>query len=142
LISGNPSFDSKAGVPDAAAFAGVVTTHLVLEPLDLVARLATLVPPPRRHPTRCHGAFAPHRKLRAAEMPARRGKGGKNRAEGANPCATPHHLAMSSAQRLRRVFGIEIEGCARCETASSSWTYRATSPTSPRSTSQRSCSNR
>ena len=40
------------------------TTHIVLEPLDLVARLATLVPPPRRHLTRRHGAFAPHRGLR------------------------------------------------------------------------------
>jgi hypothetical protein len=35
------------------------TTHLVLEPLDLMARLAALVPPPRMHLTRYHGALAP-----------------------------------------------------------------------------------
>jgi hypothetical protein len=34
------------------------TTHLVLEPLDLMARLAALVPPPRMHLTRFHGVFA------------------------------------------------------------------------------------
>jgi hypothetical protein len=47
------------------------TTHTVLEPLDFMARLAALVPPPRQ-------------------------------------------VAMNWAQRLKRVFGIEIEGCARC----------------------------
>lgn len=35
------------------------TTQIVLEPLDLVARLAALVPPPRLHLTRYHGVFAP-----------------------------------------------------------------------------------
>ena len=43
------------------------TTHIVLEPLDLMARLAALVPPPRMHLTRFHGVFAPHSKLRAAQ---------------------------------------------------------------------------
>jgi len=51
------------------------TTHIVLEPLDLMARLAALVPPPRMHLTRFHGVFAPHSKLRAAVTPAHRGVG-------------------------------------------------------------------
>ena len=34
------------------------TTHIVLEPQDLMARLAALVPPPRMHLTRYHGVFA------------------------------------------------------------------------------------
>jgi hypothetical protein len=37
------------------------TTHIVLEPLDLMAGLAALVPPPRMHLTRFHGVFAPHK---------------------------------------------------------------------------------
>jgi len=37
------------------------TTHIVLEPLDLMARPAALVPPPRKHLIRCHGVFAAHR---------------------------------------------------------------------------------
>ncbi len=51
------------------------TTHIVLEPLDLMARLAALVPPPRMRLTRFHGVFAPHSKLRAAVTPAHRGLG-------------------------------------------------------------------
>ena len=36
------------------------TTHIVLEPLDLMARLAALVPPPRMQLTLYHGGFAHH----------------------------------------------------------------------------------
>ena len=35
------------------------TTHVVFEPLDLVARLAALVPPPRANLVRYHGILAP-----------------------------------------------------------------------------------
>jgi hypothetical protein len=35
------------------------TTHIILEPLDLIARLAALVPKPRVNLTRFHGVFAP-----------------------------------------------------------------------------------
>jgi len=38
-----------------------------------MARLAELVPPPRRHLTRFHGVFAPHNQLRAMVTPARWG---------------------------------------------------------------------
>ncbi len=93
------------------------TTHLVLEPLDLMARLAALVPPPRMHLTRYHGVFAPHSRLRAAVTPARRGLGAPrpSQAEGepATP-PTPRHVAMNWAKRLQRVFGIEIDTCQRC----------------------------
>jgi len=90
------------------------TTHLVLEPLDLMARLAALVPPPRMHLTRYHGVFTPHSRLRALITPGGRGPGGQGAEEGADKPATPRHAAMRWAQRLKRVFGIEIEACARC----------------------------
>jgi hypothetical protein len=91
------------------------TTHIVLEPLDCIAHLAALVPPPRMHLTRFHGAFAPHSKLRAAATPARRGMGAAKQppTDPAQP-PTPRPVAMSWAQRLKRVFGIEIESRARC----------------------------
>jgi hypothetical protein len=91
------------------------TTHLVLEPLDLMARLAALVPPPRRHLTRFHGVFAPHSQLRAAVTPAHRGVGAAKQpvADPAQP-PPPRHVAMGWAQRLKRVFGIEIDTCQRC----------------------------
>jgi len=93
------------------------TTHIVLEPLDLMARLTALVPPPRMHLSRYYGVFAPHSRLRAAVTPARRGMGAPKRSmadgETAKP-PTPRHVAMSWARRLKRVFGIEIESCTRC----------------------------
>jgi len=46
------------------------TTHIVLEPLDLMARFAALVPPPRMHLTRYHGVFAPHSQLRLGDAGA------------------------------------------------------------------------
>jgi hypothetical protein len=82
--------------------------------LDLMARLAALVPPPRMHLTRYHGVFAPHSKLRAAITPAGRGAGAKGAKPDAEAPAVPKHVAMSWAQRLKRVFGIEIECCAHC----------------------------
>jgi hypothetical protein len=90
------------------------TTHIVLEPLELMARLAALVPPPRMHLTRFHGVFAPHSKLRAAVTPAHRGVGSKAVAAAPAKPITPRHVAMSWAQRLKRVFGIEINTCTRC----------------------------
>ena len=93
------------------------TTHIVLEPLDLMARLAALVPRPRMHLTRYHGVFAPHSRYRAAVTAARRGVGAPKRpTPGADPGKpeTPRHVAMSWARRLKRVFGVEIEGCGRC----------------------------
>ena len=53
------------------------TTHVLFEPLDFIARLAALVPPPRLNLTRFHGVFAPNSQYRARITPARRGRGAK-----------------------------------------------------------------
>jgi hypothetical protein len=38
------------------------TTHLLFEPLELIGRLAALIPPPRKHQVRYHGlCSAPHK---------------------------------------------------------------------------------
>jgi len=39
------------------------TTHVEFEPVDFIAKLAPLVPPPRAHLTRFHGVFAPSANL-------------------------------------------------------------------------------
>jgi hypothetical protein len=89
------------------------TTHIMLEPLDFLARLAALVPPPRLHLARYHGVFAPHSHLRAAVTPAGRGRGARGKgAVSERSLAT--HVAMTWMQRLKRVFAIEIERCCRC----------------------------
>ena len=45
------------------------TTHIVMEPLEFMERLAALVPRPRLHLIRFHGAFAPNAKLRRKIVP-------------------------------------------------------------------------
>jgi hypothetical protein len=88
------------------------TTHVIFEPLDFLARLAALVPSPGVNLTRYHGVFAPNHRLRAWIVPAQRGRGA---ADGAGQGrATPKHVSMSWAQRLKRAFGIEIESCEQC----------------------------
>jgi hypothetical protein len=86
------------------------TTHIIFEPLDFIARLAALVPKPRVHLTRYHGVLAPHSALRAAVTPAGRGM----RSATSERSPAERHPAMSWAQRLKRVFRIDIESCERC----------------------------
>ena len=50
------------------------TTHIVMSPLELMQRLAALVPRPRLHLIRFHGVLAPHAKLRAADRSQRAGQ--------------------------------------------------------------------
>ena len=87
------------------------TTHVIFEPLDFIARLAALVPKPRVNLTRFHGVFAPHSKHRALVTPAGRGPG---RATRKTHSADERHTAMTWAQRLKRVFNIDIQTCDRC----------------------------
>ena len=87
------------------------TTHVLFEALDFLARLAALVPSPGVNLTRYHGVFAPNHRLRALIVPGRRGRAGAGTGQGG---AVPRRVAMSWAQRLKRVFGIEIERCAYC----------------------------
>ena len=47
------------------------TTHVVLDPLDFIARLAALAPRPRLNLTRFHGMFAPNCKHRERIVPRR-----------------------------------------------------------------------
>ncbi len=92
------------------------TTHVIFEPLDFMARLAALVPKPRVNLTRFHGVFAPNSKHRALITPAGRGKGGK-KAKGnvEDRSFAERHAAMTWAQRLKRVFNIDIETCEKCQ---------------------------
>lgn len=86
------------------------TTHVFFNPMDFMARLAALVPAPRVNLTRFHGVFAPNSKLRWQVTLSGRGK---------RPPQAPHsaaegHQAMRWAQRLKRVFQIDITQCEHC----------------------------
>jgi len=89
---------------------------VIFEPLDFVAKLAALVPRPRVNLTRYHGVFAPNSKHRALVTPARRGKGKRRNTaqEDKEETGTNRHVAMTWAQRLKRVFNIDIERCRVC----------------------------
>jgi hypothetical protein len=80
------------------------STHVVLEPLDSIARLAALVPRPRLNLTSFHGVFAPNFKHRARIVPRR----ARGRVDSDKPLAP-----MTWAQRLKRVFASPFNGKRR-----------------------------
>lgn len=88
------------------------TTHVILHPLDFLARLASLVPKPRVNLTRYHGCFAPHARERSVITPAGR-RGGRS-ADADTRTPAQRRRAMSWAERLRRVFDIDVSLCERC----------------------------
>ena len=81
------------------------STHVVLEPLDFIARLAALVPRPRLNLTRFHGVFAPNRKHRESVAPKR-----KPRHEKPDRPLAP----MTWMRCPKRVFAIDIETRPKC----------------------------
>ena len=92
------------------------TTHVIFEPLDFIARLAALVPKPRVNLTRFHGIFAPNSRYRGRVTRAKRGRGGRHctTEEPEEPTPAERRAAMTWAQRLKRVFGIDVETCPVC----------------------------
>jgi hypothetical protein len=107
------------------------TTHVIFEPLDImyrmygmpwaqgcagtaISRLVALVPKPRVNLTRFHGVFAPNSKHRVQVTPAKRGKVKKPRSLDENQTPAERRAAMTWAQRLKRVFAIDIETCSEC----------------------------
>ena len=104
--SGNIRYQLKTPYIDA-------TTHVIFEPLDLIAKLATLVPKPRVNLTRFHGVFAPNSKHRVDVSPAKRGKG-RARKESEDKTPAQRHQVMTWAQRLKRVFNIDVSVCRKC----------------------------
>jgi hypothetical protein len=136
LSDGRISFRMKRPLPDGR-------THLVFTPVELLRKLATLVPPPRSNLVRFHGVFAPGAKLRpfllsqapgtAPAAPARSVSasaltatpsraGGLQTAglEGGGKETKPAESAkavrgqLDWAELLRRTFAIDVIRCGRC----------------------------
>ncbi len=85
----------------------------MFEPLDFIAKLAALVPKPRVNLTRFHGMFAPNSKCHVDVTPAKRGKGNPSQSKEAKK-PEQRHRSMTWAQRLKRVFNIDVSICAQC----------------------------
>ncbi len=80
------------------------TTHVEFEPIEFIAKLAALVPPPRAQLT-----------------PSGRGKRLPSNATQVTPAEPADHRtpderrrSMTWAQRIKRVFGIDVETCIHC----------------------------
>jgi hypothetical protein len=87
------------------------TTSVELEPLALIARLAALVPPPKRHVVRYFGVLSSHSSLRSQVVPAPTAPPAAS-AEQDQPKRRSRYIRWS--ELLRRVFGFEIV-CSKCQ---------------------------
>jgi hypothetical protein len=97
------------------------TTHVIFElggipHLDFIAKLAAMVPRPRVNLTRFHGVLAPNSKHRTNVTPAKRGKGSskKTSSNKNQESSAESHLSLTWAERLKRVFKIDVSVCSKC----------------------------
>ena len=81
-------------------------TRLSFSPVELLQKLAILIPPPGKNLTRYHGVFAAAHRFRSAIVPA------PSEAATSGPTRRAAHIAW--AELLRRVFAIDILRCDQC----------------------------
>ena len=89
------------------------TTHLVLSPLELIEKLAALVPPPRLNLIRYHGVLAPNATDRAAIVPGPQAEADEETCNGRH-AELPSTYRRSWATLLARVFRIDVTKCPDC----------------------------
>jgi hypothetical protein len=90
------------------------TSSVQLAPLALIARLAALVPPPRRHTVLYCGVLSSHAASRKKVVPSPAvPEAGPAQAGQDKPKSGPKYIRWS--ELLRRVFGIETL-CPKCQT--------------------------
>ena len=85
------------------------TTGIRLSPLELLEKLAALVPLPHVHLVRYGGCLAPHSALRNAIIPTPRQQGVDGEE---TPRGTPY---WTWARLLKRVFALEMGTCPFCQ---------------------------
>ena len=103
------------------------TSYFVMHPLDLIARLVPLVPPPRVNQIRYHGVLAPNAKLRPLVVPQHQEEPGEQlvlpldkKPRPADSSSTPDgfrpgkRARMSWAKLLNRTMDFDMETCPEC----------------------------
>ena len=100
-------------------------THaIVLQPLDLIARICAMIPPPRFNMIRFHGVLAPNAKLRPEVVPEKKTKMLAN--ESAAELAAAEQVGLfgndppkpernSWAWLIKRVFLVDVTQCPKCD---------------------------
>ena len=87
------------------------TTHLVLDPIELLGRLAALVPRPRINLVLYYGVFAARAAARAAVVPTPPDASGEAEAP---PRAGKRPVNPGWAGWMQRSFGFDVLACPRC----------------------------
>jgi hypothetical protein len=101
------------------------TSHLVFDPLDLLARLAALVPRPRVNLIFYHGVLAPRARLRAAVVsyraapaveppPAASVAPAPDVPIARRPASLPPRRGWTWAQLMQRAFDVDVLACRAC----------------------------
>ena len=114
LPDGNVAYRVKS--PRSAA-----KTHRIMTPVEFIARLAALVPPPRHPLVRYHGVLAPNSPWRVAVVPwpapaapVAPAAIASTRVEAAGP-AKPSSHRIDWATLLRRVWDLDVLRCPGCD---------------------------
>jgi hypothetical protein len=90
------------------------TKAVIYEPMELMERLAALVPPPRFNILRYYGVLAPASSLRRYIVPQVPAHPGCPAAEEGKPKRNTKQKNYSWAQLLKRVFEVDVLICPRC----------------------------
>ncbi len=105
------------------------TTHVAFEPLDFLAKLAALVPPPRFNTVRYHGVLAAAASLRSRIVPQGRdpaetvprhagcrgsGSALSHREAAAAVSHPPRPRNYSWAELMQRVWAVDVLECSQC----------------------------
>jgi hypothetical protein len=95
------------------------TRHLLFEPVELLEKLAALIPRARVNLVFYHGVLAPHARWRPRvvlhEFPDPAAPGiadGSDPSDGVRPAPGRRYWAW--AQLMQRAFGIDVLACPRC----------------------------
>jgi len=105
------------------------TSYVIFDPMDLLGKLAALVPPPRFNLVRYHGILAPSARWRSRIVPVGSqdgvalrtcpdcsGREGEKAGQGKRHENTGrgHPRNYSWAELMKRVFGFDVLKCDRC----------------------------
>jgi hypothetical protein len=84
------------------------TTHLIFSPMELIEKLAALVPPPRANLVRYHGVLAPNAKDRDKIVPKKPDEEELQKTRG----KSKNRLLWAAL--LARTFRLDMETCSHC----------------------------
>jgi hypothetical protein len=90
------------------------TTHVIFEPLELLEKLAVLIPLLRKNLIRLHGVLAPAAKWRAWIVPSP-ASAETCRCDGQRKRERRHRKNYAWAELMRRVFDVDVLKCGHCQ---------------------------